>query len=122
MSENIITIKVSTDENHVPTDIIWSAEGGDIKSRQAKAMSLSMWDEKDRISMNMDLWTKDMSVDEMKRFICDSMMTLAKTLETATSDKGHAEAMRGFTSELAKRIGIIDANDEEDEGNQTKSE
>ena len=84
MSENIITIKVSTDENHVPTDIIWSAEGGDIKSRQAKAMSLSMWDEKDRTSMNMDLWTKDMSVDEMKRFICDSMMTLAKTLETAT--------------------------------------
>ena len=122
MSENIITIKVSTDGNHVPTDIVWSAEGGDIKSRKAKAMSLAMWDEKDGTSMNMDLWTKDMSVDEMKRFVCDSMMTLANTLETATSDKGHAEAMRGFTSELAKRIGIIDANDEGVEENPTKSE
>ena len=112
MSENTITIKVSTDENHVPTDIVWSAEGEDVKNRQAKAMWLAIWDEKDGTSMNMDLWTKDMSVDEMKRFVCDSMMTLANTLETATSDKGHAEAMRGFTSELAKRIGVIEANDE----------
>lgn len=116
MSENTITIKVSTDENHVPTDIVWSAEGEDVENRQAKAMWLAIWDEKDGASMNMDLWTKDMSVDEMKRFVCDSMMTLANTLETATSDKGHAEAMRGFTSELAKRIGVIDANDEAQKG------
>ena len=115
MSNNIIKIKVNTDENHVPTDIVWSAEGGKIKNRKAKAMALAMWDEKDGITMNMDLWTKDMSVDEMKRFVCDNMMTLANTLETATSDKGHAEAMRGFTRELANRIGIIDSKNEGDE-------
>ena len=121
MSENTITIKVSTDENHVPTDIVWSAEGGDIKNRCAKAMALAMWDDKDGATMNMDLWTKDMSVDEMKRFVCENMMTLASTLETATSDKGHAEAMRGFTRELAIRIGVVEANEEDAEEISSKS-
>jgi len=36
------------------------------------------------------------------------MMTLADTFERATSDKAHAEAIRGFTTELAKRVGVLD--------------
>ena len=107
MSDNIIKITVSTDENHVPTDIVWSAEGGDIKERNAKAMALAMWDDEDGRLMNMDLWTKSMSVEEMRHFVCQSMMTLADTFERSTSDKPHAEALRGFTRELAKRIGVI---------------
>ena len=107
MSNNIIKITVSTDENHVPTDIVWSAEGGDIKERNAKAMALAMWDDKDGRLMNMDLWTKSMSVEEMRHFVCQTMMTLADTFERSTSDKPHAEALRGFTRELAKRIGVM---------------
>jgi gliding motility-associated protein GldC len=121
MSENKITIVVSTDENHVPTDMVWSAEGGDIKNRHAKALAIGMWDKEDRSTMNMELWTKDMSVDEMKMFVCDNMMTLANTLESATSDKGHAEAMRGFTRELANRIGIVDDKEEETKETSKKS-
>ena len=79
MSDNIIKITVSTDENHVPTDIVWSAEGGDIKERNAKAMALAMWDDEDGRLMNMDLWTKSMSVEEMRHFVCQTMMTLADT-------------------------------------------
>jgi gliding motility-associated protein GldC len=107
MSDNIIKITVSTDENHVPTDIVWSAEGGDIKERNAKAMALAMWDDEDGRLMNMDLWTKSMSVEEMRHFVCQTMMTLADTFERSTSDKPHAEALRGFTRELAKRIGVM---------------
>ena len=107
MSNNIIKITVSTDENHVPTDIVWSAEGGDIKERNAKAMALAMWDDEDGRLMNMDLWTKSMSVEEMRHFVCQTMMTLADTFERSTSDKPHAEALRGFTRELAKRIGVM---------------
>jgi len=107
MSDNIIKITVSTDENHVPTDIVWSAEGGEIKERNAKAMALAMWDDEDGRLMNMDLWTKSMSVEEMRHFVCQTMMTLADTFERSTSDKPHAEALRGFTRELAKRIGVM---------------
>jgi hypothetical protein len=55
-----------------------------------------------------------MSVEEMRHFVCQTMMTLADTLERSTSDKAHAEAMRGFTRELAKRIGVMKDDDSSD--------
>ena len=108
MAENKIHIEVKTDENQIPVEINWSAENENIKQRTAKAMALAMWDEKNTALMNMDLWTKDMNVEEMRHFICQTMMTLADTFERATSDKAHAEAIRGFTTELAKRVGVLD--------------
>ena len=113
MPDNIIKITVSTDENHVPTEIVWSAEGEDSEERTSKAMSLAMWDDKDGRLMNMDLWTKNMSVEEMRHFVCQTMMTLADTFERSTSDKPHADALRGFTRELAKRIGVMKDDDSE---------
>ena len=111
MPDNIIKITVSTDDNHVPTEIVWSADGEDSVERTAKAMSLAMWDETDGRLMNMDLWTKNMSVEEMRHFVCQTMMTLADTFERSTSDKPHAEAVSGFTRELAKRIGVMKEDD-----------
>ena len=73
MPDNIIKITVSTDDNHVPTEIVWSADGEDSVERTAKAMSLAMWDETDGRLMNMDLWTKNMSVEEMRHFVCQTM-------------------------------------------------
>ena len=108
MANNKIEIEVITDENHVPTEIMWSADDGNIRSRKAKAMALAMWDDIDGAAMNMDIWTKDMSVEEMRHFICQTMMTLADTFERATSDKVHAEAIRGFTKELATRVGVLE--------------
>jgi gliding motility-associated protein GldC len=35
---------------------------------RAKAIMLSIWDSKVKESMRIDLWTKDMPVDEMKIF------------------------------------------------------
>ena len=108
MAENNIEITVTTDENHVPTGIHWTAPNEKINAKSAKAMCLMFWDEESSSSMNMDLWTKEMSVEEMRHFICQSMMQLADTLERATNDKSHAEAVRGFTTELAKRVGVLE--------------
>jgi len=107
MADSQITVTVSTDENKVPATIRWSADDSDVKERAAKAMALALWDEKDGNAVHMDLWTKDMSVEEMQHFVCQTMMTLANTLEKATNDKAHALAMRSFTEELAKRLGVL---------------
>lgn len=107
MAESNIHITVSTDENKVPSKIMRTAEDGQVNNREAKAMALSMWDEQDGTAMRMDLWTKEMSVEEMQHFVCQTMMTLADTFERATSDQEHAGAIRGFTEELAKRLGVL---------------
>ena len=108
MAENKIEIKVETDENHVPTGIHWTAPTEKIEAKSAKAMTLVFWDADSSSSMNMDLWTKEMSVEEMRHFICQNMMLLADTFERSTNDKAHAEALRGFTKELAKRVGVLE--------------
>ena len=108
MSTSRITIDVTTDENHVPVAMEWTAEDGGIQNQNASAMALSMWNPKEFAAMRMDLWTKDMSVEEMRSFVVQTMMTLADTYERATSDKDHAKAIRVFTEELAKRIGVLE--------------
>ena len=103
-----ITIDVTTDENQVPVAMEWTAEDGGVLNQSASAMALSMWNAKEYAAMRMDLWTKDMSVEEMRSFVVQTMMTLADTYERSTSDKDHAKAIRGFTEELAKRIGVLE--------------
>lgn len=105
--ESQIDIRVSMDANKVPEDITWTATDGGVSKRKAKAMALAMWDAQERTAMHMDLWTKEMSVEEMQHFLCQTMMTLASTFEKATSDKAHAQAIRKFTEELARRLNVI---------------
>ena len=76
-----IHLQVTTDENKVPTSIRWSASDAGIAQAEAKAFALSVWNGKEALSI--DLWDKDMTVDEMKVFVCQSMMTLADALERA---------------------------------------
>ncbi|MGB0246899.1 MAG: gliding motility protein GldC [Flavobacteriales bacterium] len=99
-----IVIDVTTDENQVPVAMEWTAEDGGVMNQPASAMALSMWNAKEFAAMRMDLWTKEMS-----SFVVQTIMTLADTYERATSDKDHANALRGFTEELAKRIGVIES-------------
>ena len=104
-----IVINVTTDENQVPVAMEWTAEDGGVMNQPASAMTLSMWSAEEFAAMRMDLWTKEMSVEEMRSFVVQTIMTLADTYERSTSDKDHANALRGFTEEFAKRIGVIES-------------
>jgi gliding motility-associated protein GldC len=63
-----IKIQVGLNENNLPLSMKWSAQDGNIENSPAKAFMLSLWDEKDNNTMKIDLWTKEMSVEEMKQF------------------------------------------------------
>ena len=99
-----IQLTITTDANKVPTAIRWNASDAGIANAEARAFALSVWNGQEALSI--DLWDKDMTVDEMKVFVCQSMMTLADALERSTQDERAAGAIRGFTSELAERIGV----------------
>ena len=70
MKKNIskIEIKVELDNNKVPEKIKWNASDSNIKNKDTKAAFLSVWDSKNKESLRIDLWTKDMPLDEMKLF------------------------------------------------------
>ena len=80
MTKSTITIDVMTDENKVPDSIAWSATDTTVENVQkAKAMMISFWDGAEKAALRIDLWTKDMMVDEMADFFYQTMMTMADT-------------------------------------------
>ena len=86
MNKSTITIDVQMDENRVPESIAWLAsDSGAENSQKAKAMMLSFWDGADKSAMRIDLWTKDMMVDEMADFFYQTIMTMADTYGRATN-------------------------------------
>ena len=104
-----INITVELDENNVPTNIEWRAtdlEGRDVA--ECRAMLLSLWDPERKDTLRLDLWTKKMTMDEMKIFFHQTMVTMADTLENSTNEKDMAEDMRDFCAYFADKLEIIE--------------
>jgi len=99
-----ITLKVGLDENRVPEELTWSAQDGGINEEEAKAMLLSVWDSKNQESLKIDLWTKDMPVDEMKVFFHQTLVTLADTFYKATQDEKMTATMKDFCEYFAEKL------------------
>jgi len=56
--------------------------------------------------MRMDLWTKEMLVDEMKMFYHQTLLTMADTFERATGEAEMSQDLRDFCDYFAERLQI----------------
>lgn len=101
-----IKFKIGLDENRVPEEISWTAKEGGINNLASKAIMLSVWDHKDKDTLRMDLWTKDMPVDEMKQFFHQTLVSMADTFEKATNDEKMSDTMRDFCEYFAEKLEI----------------
>ena len=99
-----IRLKVGLDENRVPEELNWSAEDGGVNNEDAKAMLLSVWDSKNQESLKIDLWTKDMPVDEMKTFFHQTLVSLSDTFMKATQDEKMTATMKDFCDYFAEKL------------------
>ncbi|MES2800754.1 MAG: gliding motility protein GldC [Bacteroidota bacterium] len=102
-----ISIKVGLNENNLPVAMKWSAEDGNVENAPASAFLLSLWDQKEKNTMKIDLWTKDLSVEEMKQFVHQSLLTIADTFEKATGEKNMAEDLRDYCYHFADKMNIL---------------
>lgn len=99
-----IKFNVELDENRVPEKIQWTAPDGGVNSEAAKAIMLSIWDSKAQETLRIDLWTKDMPVDEMKKFFHQTLVAMSDTFERATNDEKMANTMRDFCEYFAEKM------------------
>ena len=102
-----IAVKVGLNENNLPISMKWTAEDGDVSDSPAKAMLLSLWDHENKNTMKIDLWTKDMSVEEMKQFFHQTLLTLSDTFERATGEHNICEDLRDFCYHFADKMQIL---------------
>jgi gliding motility-associated protein GldC len=106
-STSDIRIKVQLDVNKIPESILWDSSDNQVENKKANAIMLSVWDPSEESTLRMDLWTKEMTVDEMKKFIHQNIMLMADTLQRATGEDKMAETMRDFGNYYAEKLELL---------------
>ena len=102
-----IQVNIGLNENNVPIRMLWNASDGNVKDAEARAMLLSMWDPKQKNTMKIDLWTDEMSIEEMKQFFHQTLLTMADTFERATGETLMSEDVRDYCYHLAEKMKIL---------------
>lgn len=103
--ESTIQIKVSLDGKRMPEAIRWSASDSTADSeRDARAMILSFWDGAEKSALRIDLWTREMMIDEMTDFYYQTLMSLADTYERATRQSELAAEMKNFARDFYRKF------------------
>ena len=101
-----INFLVELDENRVPEKLKWSAQDGGVEQEEAKAIMLSIWDSKVQETLRIDLWTKDMPIDEMKLFFHQTLVAMSDTFQRATQDEKMADTMKDFCDYFAEKLNL----------------
>ena len=99
-----IELQVELDDNRIPEKLHWTAQDGGITNEEAKAMMLSVWDPKAQETLRIDLWTKDMPVDEMKVFFHQTLVAMSNTFYKATQDEKMTATMKDFCDYFAEKL------------------
>lgn len=107
LHQSEIRIKVALDENKVPDTIKWTAKDGGVENKATKALLLSVWDSSVQETLRIDLWTKDMPVDEMKLFFHQTLAAMTDTYRRATADDKMADTMQDFCDYFAEKLNLM---------------
>ena len=101
-----INISVQLDENKIPEKLFWSAPDGNVINEESKAIFLSVWDHKKKESLSIDLWTKEMPVNEMNDFFYQAILTMGESIYRATENEKIKDAIKKISSHLEKELKI----------------
>jgi gliding motility-associated protein GldC len=105
MTTSTITIDVRLDADKVPQDIEWRAEASSAHDPQkAKAMLVAFWDAVDKSALRIDLWTKEMMVDEMADFYYQVFVTMADTFKRATNNEVLVSDIKVFAKKFHSKF------------------
>lgn len=87
MKSSKINFDITLDEQNVPESISWTATDTNNKPEKAEALAIALWNPKEKATLKIDLWTKEMPVDEMKRFCVETVGGIAESIRNATGDE-----------------------------------
>jgi len=99
-----IRFKIGMNANNVPIDIKWMAT--DTKNqelRDCKSIMISIWDMNQKETLKIDLWTNEMTTDEMHSQYFQTLLSMTESYAKATGNPYAVEEMKKFAQQLAKR-------------------
>lgn len=105
MRKTNINFNIDLDKNNIPDKIQWDAsDKPDASPSESKSISISLWDHKQKNTLRIDLWTKDMPVHEMKQFYIDCIGGLGQSILSATGDEYMAEETNNLCERLVAHL------------------
>ena len=106
--KNRIVIEVELDEKKIPENIKWNAgEPNKNSSINSKAFFLTLFDKENKDTLEIDLWTKEMQVIEMDRFVFQTLNSLSEMYFRATKNDELANEMKSFARYFGEKTSII---------------
>lgn len=100
----MIAFEIDLDQNNLPEKIIWKASDSDNKENITKAIAISLWDPDQNNTLKIDLWTKEMRIDEMDKFLVDTLGGLAQSMLTATGDSYISKSINDLCENLVNHM------------------
>lgn len=110
MKKSEIKFTVTRDDKKVPEKIDWSASDVQEQVAESNAVMIALWDGKARNTLRIDLWTKNMMKEDMKKFYHQSFLSMADNFERATGDVEVSQAMRNFAQMLGEKMNLLMKN------------
>ena len=105
--KKILKFEVTLDENNLPEGIDMLGDEVDDSSINLKALMIAAWDSKKKETLRVDIWTKDMPVNDMFILYHQNMMGMATSLEKSTGEGKLAEGLRDYCSFFAEKTKIL---------------
>jgi len=107
MKKSTLKFDLELDENNVPKKIIMNSSDNQDDNILLTSVIIAAWDEKTKETLRVDLWTKDMMVNEMFIMYHQTLMSMANTLSKSTSQDKLAGALRDYCAFFAQETKII---------------
>jgi gliding motility-associated protein GldC len=105
MKKSNINFTVHLDSKNIPDKIFWDAtDKPDPGLSETKSISIALWDHQQKNTLRIDLWAKDMPVDEMKRFYIDCIGGIAQSILSSTGDEVMASETNALCDKLVEHL------------------
>jgi len=103
-----ITLNIELDAQDVPQSISWQADDAGIEgTKSADAMLLSLWDQNEKVTFGIDLWTNNLLVDNMNILFHQTFLKMADTYTRATNNFEVSEMIRKLADDFAEKLSLL---------------
>ena len=105
MTQKDIHLRVQLDQDRLVESITWDAtDKPQDASSSVKCFSLAIWDKDQRGTLRLDMWDKEMTMDEMNVFVVQAIGGLSELLVNATGNEGAARRVAEFAESLSRDL------------------
>lgn len=106
-----INLKVFLNEKNIPIDITWQATDQVANApASCKGFLLSLFERDSKDTLKIDLWTQDMQVQEMDRFMFNTLRSIAESYVNATGNKELANDLMKFVEYFGLQTKILETD------------